>query len=104
MNCIKGHGRVTRELMLIPPRRFPLMRKPLLLMVFYHLKVSNLQVMNFGYLELIISMTYKGAIIAIRDIHQHMYLSVEGGGDRYNLVGAMHYSLVGDRALFRVIL
>ncbi|XP_022132801.1 uncharacterized protein LOC111005570 isoform X3 [Momordica charantia] len=43
-----------------------------------------------------------GAIIAIRDIHQHMYLSVEGGGDRYNLVGAMHYSLVGDRALFRV--
>ncbi|TYK12928.1 DUF1162 domain-containing protein/Apt1 domain-containing protein [Cucumis melo var. makuwa] len=44
-----------------------------------------------------------GAIVAIQDIHQHMYFCVEGY-DRYNLVGVMHYSLKGDRALFRVIL
>ncbi|XP_050944650.1 uncharacterized protein LOC103484730 isoform X3 [Cucumis melo] len=42
-----------------------------------------------------------GAIVAIQDIHQHMYFCVEGY-DRYNLVGVMHYSLKGDRALFRV--
>lgn len=48
-------------------------------------------------------MNYKGAIVSIQDVHQHMYISVEGS-DEYNLAGVLHYSLVGDRALFRVIL
>ncbi|XP_031743221.1 uncharacterized protein LOC101222087 isoform X2 [Cucumis sativus] len=42
-----------------------------------------------------------GAIVAIQDIHQHMYFRVEDC-DGYNLVGVMHYSLAGDQALFRV--
>ncbi|XP_057499975.1 uncharacterized protein LOC130784197 isoform X3 [Actinidia eriantha] len=43
-----------------------------------------------------------GAIVAIQDVHQHMYMTVEGLGSKYSLVGTIHYSLVGDRALFRV--
>lgn len=43
-----------------------------------------------------------GALVAIQDVHQHMYMAVEGGESKYSLVGATHYSLVGDRALFRV--
>jgi hypothetical protein len=43
-----------------------------------------------------------GAIVAIQDVHQHMYFTVEGGENKYSLVGADHYSLVGERALFRV--
>ncbi|KAE9466916.1 hypothetical protein C3L33_01182, partial [Rhododendron williamsianum] len=43
-----------------------------------------------------------GALVAIQDVHQHMYIAVEGGESKYILVGATHYSLVGDRALFRV--
>jgi hypothetical protein len=31
-----------------------------------------------------------------------MYFTVEGGDNKYNLVGSVHYSLVGERALFRV--
>lgn len=47
-------------------------------------------------------MTCTGAIVAIQDINQHTYFSVEGKEGRYNLAGAIHYSLVGERALFRV--
>ncbi|WCJ31023.1 hypothetical protein M5689_012541 [Euphorbia peplus] len=43
-----------------------------------------------------------GAIVAIQDLHQHMYFTVEATEDKYSLVGAIHYSLVGDKALFRV--
>ncbi|KAL7193185.1 hypothetical protein ACSBR2_024904 [Camellia fascicularis] len=43
-----------------------------------------------------------GALVAIQDVHQHMYMSVEGVESKYNLVGTIHYSLVGERALFRV--
>ncbi|GFY93900.1 vacuolar protein sorting-associated protein, putative [Actinidia rufa] len=43
-----------------------------------------------------------GAIVAIQDVHQHMYMTVEGLESKYSLVGTIHYSLVGDRALFRV--
>ncbi|XP_030975279.1 uncharacterized protein LOC115995020 isoform X1 [Quercus lobata] len=43
-----------------------------------------------------------GAIVAIQDVDQHMYITVEEGDNKYNLVGAVHYSLVGERALFRV--
>ncbi|KAJ7952893.1 Vacuolar protein sorting-associated protein [Quillaja saponaria] len=43
-----------------------------------------------------------GAIVAIQDVHQHMYFTVEGGESNFSLGGAIHYSLVGERALFRV--
>ncbi|XP_059458026.1 uncharacterized protein LOC132187653 isoform X3 [Corylus avellana] len=48
------------------------------------------------------AMVPNGAIVAIQDVHQHMYFTVEGGENKYSLVGADHYSLVGERALFRV--
>lgn len=40
--------------------------------------------------------------MALRDLHQHMYFAVENREKKYCLVGAQHYSLVGQRALFRV--
>ncbi|KAF8733332.1 hypothetical protein HU200_014936 [Digitaria exilis] len=43
-----------------------------------------------------------GAIIAIRDLNQQMYVSVKNTGDTYQVVGAYHYSLVGENALFKV--
>ncbi|XP_010558503.1 PREDICTED: uncharacterized protein LOC104827123 [Tarenaya hassleriana] len=43
-----------------------------------------------------------GAIVAIQDVHQHLFFTVEGGQDKYMLAGTLHYSLVGERALFRV--
>ncbi|XP_047313344.1 LOW QUALITY PROTEIN: uncharacterized protein LOC124916644 [Impatiens glandulifera] len=43
-----------------------------------------------------------GAIVAIQDVHQHMYISVEITENKYKLAGSLHYSLVGERALFRV--
>ncbi|KAL9265650.1 Intermembrane lipid transfer protein VPS13-like protein [Drosera capensis] len=35
-----------------------------------------------------------GAIVAIEDIHQHLYMTVEHMGDKYGLTGSIHYSLV----------
>ncbi|GMH25239.1 hypothetical protein Nepgr_027082 [Nepenthes gracilis] len=43
-----------------------------------------------------------GAIVAIQDIHQHLYITVECAGNKYSLAGSIHYSLVGERALFKV--
>ncbi|KAK7251111.1 hypothetical protein RIF29_34030 [Crotalaria pallida] len=43
-----------------------------------------------------------GAIVAIQDVNQHMYLAVEGEEKTFNIGGVIHYSLVGERALFRV--
>lgn len=43
-----------------------------------------------------------GAIVAIQDVDKHMYITVDGVEGKYTLVGALHYSLVGERALFRV--
>lgn len=43
-----------------------------------------------------------GSIVAIEDVYQHMYITVEDAESGYNLVGTIHYSLVGERALFRV--
>lgn len=40
--------------------------------------------------------------MAIQDVHQHMYFTVEGEENKYSVAGAVHYSLVGERALFRV--
>lgn len=49
-----------------------------------------------------ILMNCVGAIVAIQDVHQHMYFAVEGGENKYSLFGVLHYSLVGQKALFRV--
>jgi hypothetical protein len=42
--------------------------------------------------------------VAIRDLDQQMYISVKNTGIQYQVVGAYHYSLAGEHALFRVIL
>ncbi|XP_010515400.1 PREDICTED: uncharacterized protein LOC104791262 [Camelina sativa] len=43
-----------------------------------------------------------GAIVAIQDTNQHMFFTVEERGDKCVVTGTLHYSLVGERALFRV--
>uniref|UniRef100_A0ACD6A2G5 Uncharacterized protein n=1 Tax=Avena sativa TaxID=4498 RepID=A0ACD6A2G5_AVESA len=43
-----------------------------------------------------------GAIVAIRDLDQQMYVSVKNTGIKYQVAGAYHYSLAGEHALFRV--
>lgn len=43
-----------------------------------------------------------GAVVAIQDVDKHMYVAVDSLEGKYTLVGAIHYSLVGERALFRV--
>ncbi|MED6185146.1 hypothetical protein PIB30_054181 [Stylosanthes scabra] len=43
-----------------------------------------------------------GAVVAIQDINQHMYFTVEGEENSFSIGGVIHYSLVGERALFRV--
>lgn len=43
-----------------------------------------------------------GTIVSIKDVDQHLYVAVDREESGYNLVGAIHYSLVGERALFRV--
>lgn len=47
-------------------------------------------------------MVPNGAIVAVQDVHQHLYFTVEGGENKYTLGGALHYSLVGEKALFKV--
>ncbi|KAL9241362.1 hypothetical protein vseg_015482 [Gypsophila vaccaria] len=44
----------------------------------------------------------EGAIVAIQDVSQHMYVTVESVENKYRVAGAVHYSLSGRRALFRV--
>ncbi|EOA26077.1 hypothetical protein CARUB_v10019496mg [Capsella rubella] len=43
-----------------------------------------------------------GAIVAIQDTNQHMFFTVEERGDKCVVTGTLHYSLVGERALFRI--
>uniref|UniRef100_J3NEM9 Vacuolar protein sorting-associated protein 13 VPS13 adaptor binding domain-containing protein n=1 Tax=Oryza brachyantha TaxID=4533 RepID=J3NEM9_ORYBR len=43
-----------------------------------------------------------GAIVAIRDLDQQMYVSVKNTGSKYQVVGTYHYSLSGECALFKV--
>ncbi|XP_078436701.1 vacuolar protein sorting-associated protein, putative (DUF1162) isoform X2 [Wolffia australiana] len=43
-----------------------------------------------------------GAVVAIKDLHQHLYFAIESSRGTHCLVGTLHYSLVGERALFRV--
>ncbi|XP_048232851.1 uncharacterized protein LOC8260571 isoform X2 [Ricinus communis] len=52
--------------------------------------------------NILAEMVPDGAIVAIQDVHQHLYFTVEGGENKYSLVGIIHYSLVGEKALFRV--
>lgn len=40
--------------------------------------------------------------MAIQDVNQHMYFTVEGEEKAFSIGGTIHYSLVGERALFRV--
>ncbi|KAG0468825.1 hypothetical protein HPP92_018153 [Vanilla planifolia] len=44
-----------------------------------------------------------GAIVAIQDVQQHMYFAIEPVGKKYQLVGALHYFLVGKKALFKIL-
>ncbi|KAK6129038.1 hypothetical protein DH2020_037218 [Rehmannia glutinosa] len=43
-----------------------------------------------------------GTIVAIQDVDQHMYIAVGGAESGYDIAGAIHYSLVGEQALFQV--
>nr|PNR49566.1 hypothetical protein PHYPA_011462 [Physcomitrium patens] len=46
-----------------------------------------------------------GAVIAIKDMNEHYYLAVEEKDTKtgtFRLTGVLHYSLVGDKALFKV--
>ncbi|RAL40781.1 hypothetical protein DM860_008479 [Cuscuta australis] len=43
-----------------------------------------------------------GTIVAIEDVSQHMFIAVNRAESSYTLVGEIHYSLAGERALFRV--
>ncbi|CAH9102206.1 unnamed protein product [Cuscuta epithymum] len=43
-----------------------------------------------------------GTIVAIEDVYQHMFIAVDSGENSYSLVGDIHYSLAGERALFRI--
>jgi len=40
--------------------------------------------------------------VAIKDLHEHMYFAVEAVGNKYRVGGVLHYTLVSERALFRV--
>lgn len=50
----------------------------------------------------IINYDRAGAIVAIKDLHEHMYFAVEAVDDKYRVGGVLHYSLARERALFRV--
>ncbi|XP_059063306.1 uncharacterized protein LOC131071412 isoform X6 [Cryptomeria japonica] len=43
-----------------------------------------------------------GAIVAVKDVEEHLYMAVEKIENSYRLIGVLHYTLVGDRALFMV--
>ncbi|XP_057771209.1 LOW QUALITY PROTEIN: uncharacterized protein LOC130991025 [Salvia miltiorrhiza] len=43
-----------------------------------------------------------GTIVAIQDVDEHMYITVRDMESGYDISGEVHYSLVGERALFRV--
>ena len=41
--------------------------------------------------------------MAVKDVHEHLYLAVEKTDNTYRLTGVLHYSLVGEQALFKVL-
>ena len=42
--------------------------------------------------------------MVVKDLHQHLYIATEDIMGTNRVVGTLHYSLVGERALFRVCL
>ncbi|GAB4847045.1 hypothetical protein Ancab_026057 [Ancistrocladus abbreviatus] len=49
-----------------------------------------------------VAAVHDGAIVAIRDVYEHLYITVECLAGKYSLAGGIHYSLVGERALFKI--
>ncbi|KAF9678408.1 hypothetical protein SADUNF_Sadunf07G0031900 [Salix dunnii] len=47
------------------------------------------------------AMVPDGAIVAIQDVHQHLYFAVEERENKNSLTGVIHYSLVGEKTLFK---
>ncbi|EPS71292.1 hypothetical protein M569_03462, partial [Genlisea aurea] len=43
-----------------------------------------------------------GTIVALQDVDQHTYVVVERAESRFKITGAIHYSVVGEQALFRI--
>jgi hypothetical protein len=41
--------------------------------------------------------------VAVKDVHEHLYLAVEKMDNTYRLTGVLHYTLVGEQALFKVL-
>lgn len=71
-----------------------------LMVMFFQFRLLNT---SFSYEHInAIRILLAGTIVSIKDIDQHMYVAVDRAESGYNLVGAIHYSLVGERALFRV--
>lgn len=68
--------------------------------IFFRLWLQN---PSFCYEHInVVSILLAGTIVSIKDVDQHMYVAVDRAESGYNLVGAIHYTLVGERALFRV--
>lgn len=63
----------------------------------FRIQVNNMQQMSDHGCEV-----PDGSIVAVKDVREHLYLAVEKVDDHYRLIGVLHYSLVGDRALFKV--
>lgn len=63
---------------------------------------SRFLIFKFWELKLTITLICVGSIVAIQDVHEHMYFAVDSEENKYSLGGTIHYSLVGERALFRV--
>lgn len=40
--------------------------------------------------------------MAIMDVDQHMYMAIEAVETKFLVVGVLHYSIAGERALFKV--
>lgn len=71
-----------------------------LMVMFFRRRLQN---PSFSYEHInVINIFLAGTIVSIKDVDQHMYVAVDRAESGYNLVGAIHYSLVGERALFRV--
>uniref|UniRef100_A0A0D9Y124 Vacuolar protein sorting-associated protein 13 VPS13 adaptor binding domain-containing protein n=1 Tax=Leersia perrieri TaxID=77586 RepID=A0A0D9Y124_9ORYZ len=66
---------------------------------------KEIQTGGTSHQELLDNMDYTipdGAIVAIRDLDQQMYVSVKNTGSKSQVVGTYHYSLSGEHALFKV--
>ncbi|XP_072956243.1 uncharacterized protein [Typha angustifolia] len=64
--------------------------------------VQSDDIINEGHLDDDNHKIPDGAIVAIQDLNHHMYMTVEGIDQNYRVVGAIHYSLGGEKSLFKV--